>query len=297
MMDKVLTIGLVLHFRTPEKTLCCLKSLWDEGIEVAVLVDNSADMGRSVGEMQAGLARLSREGMLIEVVGLGKNLGFSRGVNFGIEYIQRHFIGNVLLINSDAILRSDSYKNMLRELSGHDLVIPMVGCHEVAARVSGGYYHKYLGLYLMKPFVGAVFYPSGCCILINKTALRANFFNEDFFFYGEDVYLGYALSKRCGRIAVCRTALIYHEGSTSARNGSMFYEYNMVYGHWLLAKRLAENGLEIFLNIFLRCITLPIRALLRCIRSRSFLPLKALAMGMCDGLKGRVRDLTPPANI
>lgn len=119
--------------------------------------------------------------------------------------------------------------------------------------------------------------------------------DEDFFFYCEDVSLGQDLLARGVEVIECQDAVIIHAGSGSARNGSLFYEYHINRGHWLLAAKLARSSLQRFVYIALRSVTLPARASIRCLRFRSLTPWRGLFAATLDVIKGQCRDLTPPA--
>ena len=100
------TVALVLHFRDHERTSRCLASLEREGVECVVIVDNSGDGGASLQRLFGEKPGCRHPNPVIEVVDPGVNLGFSAGVNRGLERI-RELRGEscVLLLNSDAELR------------------------------------------------------------------------------------------------------------------------------------------------------------------------------------------------
>jgi N-acetylglucosaminyl-diphospho-decaprenol L-rhamnosyltransferase len=64
--------------------------------------------------------------------------------------------------------------------------------------------------------------------------------------------------------------------------------------HWLLALKLSRNQFERFVCVATRCITLPLRAVVRSARWHSLTPLLALAWATSDVMRNRYRDLTPP---
>lgn len=289
-------VGLVLHFRTPGQTLACLQSLADEGIGKVVLVDNSEDAGRSVKAMLAGLARLTDAGFQVEVLQPGRNLGFAAGVGMGLEHVSRSHGAPVLLINSDATLEPGALTSMRGLLPRHGLVVPRLARNSRQLEASAfAYYQRITALIFRSPGFGTVAHPSGCCLLIHGDQVRPDLFDADFFFYGEDVMLGFDLA-RCGiNIVECMDATVIHAGSGSAKNGSMFYEYHMVRAHWLLARKLARNGFEQALYVVVRCLTLPLRACVRSVRSRSLTPWRGLFAATADVLRSRCRSFTPPA--
>ena len=289
-------VGLVLHFRTPDRTLTCLQSLADEGIGKAVLVDNSEDAGPSIEAMQSGLALLADAGLRVEVLQPARNLGFAAGVGMGLEHVSRNQRAPVLLINSDATLERGALTAMRDLLPQHGLVAPRLVRQSGQPRASAfAYYQRFTALILRSSKPGTVAHPSGCCLLIRADQVRPGLFDQDFFFYGEDVMLGCDLARRGVSVAECMNAAVIHAGSASAKNGSMFYEYHMVRAHWLLARKLARNGFEQTLFVAARCATLPLRAFVRTLRSRSLTPWRGLFAATVDVIRGRCRSFTPPA--
>lgn len=295
--DNLDVVALVLHFRTPQATLACLGALRAEGVLRAVVVDNSEDGGRSVATMASGVASLEAAGLAIEWLSPGRNLGFAAGVNLGLRHIRLQRRCPVLLINSDARLAEGSMQKLMVGLRDVELVVPTVieESPQHNRRSLMGYYHRAFALYLRRAHVGAVEYPSGCCLLVGADVDPVGLFDEDFFFYGEDVMLGINLARRGLRAAWAQDALAVHATSTSARNGSLFYEYHMVRGHWLLARKLARNRLQWVVFLLARCCLLPARALLRSVRWQSFRPWLGLWMATVDVMRARCRDLTPKA--
>ena len=290
-------VGLVLHFRTPERTLACLHSLADEGIGKAFLVDNSEDEGRSVKAMVAGFAQLETVGLQVDVLQPQRNLGFGAGVAAGIRHLLRTQRTHLLLINSDAMLERGALLRMLELLPLHGVIVPRLTPRSGRQGYSAFMYYQRLTalLILRAPRDGSVAIPSGCCLLIRQDQVRPDLFDTDFFFYGEDIMLGFDLARRGVRVADCTEATVIHAGSASAKNGSMFYEYHMARAHWLLASKLANNGFERGLFMAGRCLTLPLRACVRSVRGRSLTPWRGLFAATVDVLRGRCRSFTPPA--
>ena len=67
--------------------------------------------------------------------------------------------------------------------------------------------------------------------------------------------------------------------SASSGQASATYERFLVESHWLLARKLAKNRLELGLYLLGRALSLSARALLRALRQRSLVPLTALWRG------------------
>jgi GT2 family glycosyltransferase len=96
--------------------------------------------------------------------------------------------------------------------------------------------------------------------------------------YGEDVLLGWRLG--AARMVHVPQVLVWHEGSASSRNGSVFYELHVAAGHWRLAHKLGNNPADSALLLAGRCISLSARALIRAVRLRSLIPVLAFFKGL-----------------
>lgn len=287
-------VGLTLHFRTPAQTLSCLRSLHAEGIRHAVVVDNSEDGGKSLVTMQAHLDELKASGLRIDVVTSERNLGFAQGVNAGLARAVAARASDILLINSDARLERGALAALVQGLSNAHVTMPLVR-PQLGAPASSlfGFYQRMFALVLRKNQPGCLRYPSGCCLLLRAEMARPPLFDKDFFFYGEDVMLGHNLRARGVDVVECPSAVIIHAGSASAQNGSLFYEYHLNRGHWLLARKLAKNRFEIVVFLAARCVTLPLRATVRSIRFRSLVAWKGVIAATLDVVRGRCRSFTP----
>lgn len=295
-VDQQPIIGLVLHFRTPQRTISCLHSMSAEGIRRVVIVDNSQDGGRSIAAMEGGLRQLRGAGIKAKLLTPPENLGFSAGVRAGLVSIGQDADAHVLLINSDAQLEPGSLSRMLSGLRDAGVVAPYAKSSDIAEPASPiVFYHPLLALYLKNSQRCATAYPSGTCLLIRNDYVQPDLFDREFFFYGEDVMLGSTLARRKIRFSGCEDAFVIHAGAASAHNGSMFYEYHMNRAHWLLARKLARNGAERFTFLLARCLILPLRALVRSVRFRSLTPWYGLLAATIDVIKGRCRRFTPPA--
>lgn len=288
--------ALVLHFRTPLKTLACLHSLQQEGINTAIVVDNSEDDGQSIADMQGGLRELQDAGFDTGILEPGCNLGFAAGVNLGLKHIASQQRSHVLLINSDARLVTGSLAHMLIALNTAPIIAPLIAQGDQLPTSAFSYYDRLLGLITSTPKIMPLRYASGCCLLIHADQTESPLFDEDFFFYGEDVMLGYTTQHKESPEHECVLASALHATSSSSKNGSLFYEYHINRSHWLLAKKLSSNRMEFFSFIAARCITLPLRALVRSLRFGTLTAFKGLILATSDILIGRCRSLTPPYN-
>lgn len=293
-LDK--TAGLILHFRTPDKTLRCIHSLVQQGISFIILVDNSEDGGMSLSILQPALQTFINQGIQVHTLATGQNQGFAKGVNMGFGFAQSHSMDFLLLINSDAYFETTSITPMFEALSQASICIPKVKSNpDSIAHSLFGYYQKATAFNYSIPKAGCVKYASGCCQLIKIKDFKPPFLDEELFFYGEDVVLGHHLKINLLKAVESEKTHIIHEGSGSAKNGSLFYEYHLNRSHWITACKLSSNNAQSKIYLFIRCITLPIRATIRSIRYGNITAWRGLVMATTDIAFGRFRSLTPPA--
>lgn len=290
-------VALVLHFRDHARTLACLESLAADCIDRVLLIDNSEDGGSSLRLLLTSSAPLRREGMDLQVFEPGANLGFAKGVNIGLRLVRERFGAvYVLLLNNDAAVEQGTCSRLLShsmESGGKALVAPIL-VTPTGEFSSLAWYQPHLALFTRRPLGGSIPHLGGCCLLVAPDLAGSALLDEDFFFYGEDFELG-ARCSRNGIRLIASDARVHHESSAGSKNGSIFYEYHMARAHMLIVGKLARNQWERIAMYAGRMLTLPLRAIVRGTRHRSFRPLHGLGMAACDVLLGRVRPLTPPA--
>lgn len=289
-------VALILHFRHADLTASCLDALVAEGMLRAVVVDNSEDAGASLHELRPRLAELSAMGAEIVLVEPGRNLGFSAGVNLAIRSARQHFgPTDVLVMNNDARLMRGSLQSLRDRLAcgaAGSVVAPVIRSPD-GTEIRGAWYQRLLGLYFLRPAPGCVRYLSGCCLAVPMQLCSEPLFNEDFFFYGEDVELSARLARMGVQLEIDDSALVEHAATSSSRNGSLFYEYHMNRAHLLLASRLNQRAIARVVATCGRLLTLPVRAAIRTVRFRAFTPWRGLALALFDVARGRLRTLTP----
>ena len=270
-----MTAAITIHFRKPELTARCVDSLLAEGWNPILVWDNSEDEGQS---LQALAARYSGE-LRVQLVANPTNLGFGKGMNAALaELGRRGHAGPVLLVNNDAEALPGMRAALLAALP-RDGAVPMLVAPRILqdGQVQGWlYYQPWLALVTRRPLPGSVAYLSGCCLLVRRADNAAPLFDEDFFMYGEDVELSWRWRRQGGALVLLEDAWLHHAGSASSGQASAAYERFLVGSHWLLARKLADGPLQVVLMRLLRIPSLTLRAALRSLRYRSWIPLRSL---------------------
>ena len=270
----------ILDYRGASKTELCLRSLVGQGVKKVLVVDNSADAdaSRSLAAMVEGL-RAEGTDFDLQVINTGTNLGFARGVNFALASDGRsgHPHDAYLLLNNDAIVATGMVSRLAAALTcpGTRMAAPVEV--DAAGKLQPMFwYQRYSGLLTTYPLPGSFPYLSGCCLLVQRDMLEdGKLFDEDFFMYGEDMLLGWRLA-RAGKVLSCvNDAVVRHSSGGSSRQGQFFYEYHMTRAHILLALKTWRSPFEIPLLLVSKSMVLALRALRRCARYGSGVPLLA----------------------
>lgn len=272
-----LVVGLILNWRDPQRTSTCIHSLLNEAIDHVMVWDNSQDEGANYQSLTAAFHENAR----VSIVESPINLGFAAGINRALSLLSMKFQSPwVLVINNDAVLAKgglEILRESLTQNSKAHLAYPRINHN---GRILGTmYYHRLTGLLSDRPFLGAYAYASGCCFLLALDRLPLPLFDEEFFMYGEDWELGWRYRQTPEKLLHVPEMLVFHEGSSSSKLGSPFYESRLVAGHLLLTKKLTSKRLDCFLLLSCRIATLSLRAIIRSMRFRSLTPIRALWQG------------------
>ncbi len=270
--------AIILDYFGSSKTIACLSSLIDQGLDAVMIVDNSGNRQANM-QLQNALAAFSQNKVPFVVYQTvnPQNLGYAAGLNNALRWLEEnqphHYY---LLINNDAEATPDMLPGLLKFVRGHDrtaLTAPVVDIGH--KQITGHWYHRFTGLMFSHHVIGAFPYLTGCCLLVDRRIIGDGLFDEDFFMYGEDVELCWRLHLSGWDTACVSQAIVRHEGTGSSHQGSFFYEYHTVRGHILLARKLARHRWEIPFLYFVRLLTIPARAIVRAIRFRSLVPITA----------------------
>lgn len=283
--------AIVLNYRNAASTAACLQSLLGEALDVALVVDNSADP-HSATELVKAIQRLQEGGnnIPLSLFSPDTNLGFSRGINMALNDAVALRCDAFLLINNDAVAHPGMVARLAAALAdtGTTMVAPTVVDAEGKPQPIL-WYQRFLGLMTARQLPGSFPYLSGCCLLISREMLEeGRLFDEDFFMYGEDTLLGWRLASAGKKPLRLGDAFVRHDGAGSSRRGQLFYEYHMARAHVLLAMKTWRTPLEIPLLLASKCLGLCLRALWRSLRFGNVIPLKAFFLAWSE------RDIRVP---
>jgi GT2 family glycosyltransferase len=241
--------AVVLHYRTPAETRGAVASLLASRRPIDDIIVVNNDLPPSDHDLSA-LRRLAG----VRWLDIGRNLGFSGGINVGIRAALDAGADRVLLVNSDATVSPDCVERLERGLDstpGAGIAGPVVlyrsnPSHVMAAGIAyskrtGRMRHH--GVLMARESLGAgnirrVDAVDGCLMLIAKRAFEAvGLFDEDYFFSFED--LDFCLRAHRAGLAtvIVSDAFVLHEGSRTIGKQSTRRLYFAARNHLLFADK------------------------------------------------------------
>jgi N-acetylglucosaminyl-diphospho-decaprenol L-rhamnosyltransferase len=278
------TFAILINYHNSDLTLRCIESL-DGQVFHIVIVDNSADRNE-FAKLQSRITRAADHipSAKCECITSNKNLGFSKGIQYGLDYINaKYSYDAILIINNDAIAHAGMVDHLQKMFLAHEKQAIVAPEATIGSTPTMMWYNRLFGMIHDKPKPFSFPFLTGACLLIPPSLTVPSLFDQSFFMYGEDVELAWRLKKAGIPCLICPEATYEHEGCASAPKGNRFNEYHMVCSHFLLASKLTENKVLQYLFLSGRLIFFFMRALVRAFRQRSYVPLSAYL----DVLRGK----------
>jgi len=210
-------VVVLVNWNGYEDSSKCLRSLRKQTYVNCrvVVVDN--------GSTDGSVKRLRQEFPEVEVLETGRNLGFSKGNNVGINRALGWNPDYVWVLNNDTTVDPNALVEMVR-VGEDDRRIGAVGSvlysMDEPGRVTvwGGGWVSLLrgtsGCYSNGPITPD--FVSGASMLLRRAALdEVGAFDEGFFIYWEDADLSFRLRKRGWRLGVAEASRVWHKESVT----------------------------------------------------------------------------------
>jgi len=305
--------AIVLNWNHATVTIGLLHSLetsFAQGIR-AVVVDNGS-VDNSVATLRSFLEQF-RYGLQVELIESSENLGFTGGVNLGVE---RALAANaspefILLINPDGVAGPATVPVLLAAIRASGAGIMSYEVNQWALDAWPRVFYARPDNLLSRQILGAWRLNgsyAGACVLFRSSLLRlliaedGHFQDPSLFFYWDewDVSLR---SRRLGALIAAAQGTSYrHEGDTRGlfNPHSPFRDYYSARNSVLVARRelSSRNFWTVFVVHLLRDVSWRLRLMTRGVRT----PWRVYARGTWDGLRGESgrwdrHPLSPPPTI
>ena len=202
---------IILNYNGKQYLKECLNSVFAQSytdFEVILFDNNSSD----------GSVEYLRSEFLdkrLKVVESAKNLGFAGGNNEALKHCGNDL---VVLLNNDTITDKDWLLNLAAAAGEKNTI---ASSFVITKGVPDKYYEtngsvSYLMYNIMNIFPDREdeFYPNGCSLIFRKSEIGEPF-DPDYFYYGEDTYLGLKARFMGMRIKFAKDSIVHHLGGGS----------------------------------------------------------------------------------
>ncbi len=221
-MNSNLTISIIIvNFNGKHFLNDCLTSIFRQeysGFEV-IVVDNASNDG--------SVEYIIQHFPTVRIIKSHKNLGFAGGNNLGVEKAQGNFI---VLLNNDTIVHSGWLQGLMDCVADEN--VASASSLIKTQGIPDKYYEKngsinFLGHNVMRIFDEPtdIFFAGGASMIFKKNIIGLPFDN-DYFVYAEDVYLGLRTRFMGYQVKHTNNSMIDHIGNgTSKYQKSEFLTY------------------------------------------------------------------------
>jgi hypothetical protein len=309
----------LVNFNNTADTIDCINSIKENEHKTPYkifLIDNgSKDFDR---------ANLAAQFPEIEITETGKNLGFSAGINIGINKALAENIPYTLLLNNDTIVTPDFITDLISTLKTnpqYGIVAPLITYYDNSDIIwfRGGSFNKYTSitrhtdmnkdkrLFATRASAASTdshspAFPTqfitGCCMLIKTDIFKkVGLFDEQYFLYNEDLDFCYRCQKQGIKFAVNPAVEIMHKvsGATNKDKNTTLdpHRFTKIKAYYsarndLLFIKKNLHGipkLTSFISSF--CIKYPYFSL-QMLKRKQFAELKEYFRGILDGIRYKI---------
>ena len=151
----------------------------------------------------------------IKIIHSDINLGFAGGNNEALKHCSGDL---VVLLNNDTVTRSGWLESLVNAVKDGNTVassfVITEGIPEKYYRTNGSVSYMMYNIMNVFPAIEDVFYPNGCSVIFRQSEIGVPF-DSDYFFYGEDVYLGLKARFKGMKIKFVKDSVVDHKGSST----------------------------------------------------------------------------------
>lgn len=209
--------AVIVNYNGWDDTVECIESLLRSQFAIGhiIVVDNcSSDDAPEV------LIRNERVTLLL----LGQNFGFGVANNIGVLFLRLLGVHNILLINNDAVVDSDSVRHMVLALKQNRVVTCAIYYYSDPQTLwyGGGTIRRNLCRFDHMNYDDSrpVSFVSGCCLMLNiQTVDKVGLFEPEYFMYYEDADFSIRALSTGVELWYEHSASVFHKvGRTSSRD-------------------------------------------------------------------------------
>lgn len=214
-MKEPVTI-IILNFNGKQFLKDCLSSVLAQSyknFEIILFDNNSTD-----GSIEFVKGEFSDT--RINIIKSETNWGFAGGNNEALKYCKNDLI---VLLNNDTIVKELWLENLVSTMKESNTI---ASSFVITEGICEKYYItngslSYLMYNIMNVFTSIEdeFYPNGCSLIFRKSEIGVPF-DKDYFFYGEDVYLGLKARFMGMKIKFVKDSVVEHFGGGSPSGNS-----------------------------------------------------------------------------
>jgi GT2 family glycosyltransferase len=204
---------IILNFNGKDFLQPCIASVLKQeyqGYEI-LFIDNASNDGSA--------AFVQEKFPSVKVISLEKNLGFAGGNNFGVRHAQYDLI---VLLNNDTTVEKNWLENLVNAVRPSDVAV--ASSLIFTDGIPQKYYERngsinFLGHNIMRIFHKKedIFFAGGASLIYKRDILGIPF-DDDYFAYGEDVYLSLKARFAGYRVVHANDSVVHHYGSGTSRN-------------------------------------------------------------------------------
>ena len=245
-MNKISIV--ILTWNGLHLTKCCLSSLMKSDLPLGteiIVVDNGSD---------DGTVQYLRDSKYIRLIENGKNLGYSKAVNIGIQSAQE--AADIVLLNNDVEITEKDWLKKLQIGAYSDDKIGIAGVKILkddgtiqhcgaylpidtywGQQIAGGEadINQYNGIYDVESVVFA------CVYIKNEVRQKIGLLCEDFFAYFEDTDYCLRASKNAYRVVLCGNVRIKHSENSSTKVNKVNFSDIFLKSQKIFKKKWSEE--------------------------------------------------------
>lgn len=178
-----------------------------------ILFDNSSTDG------SAEFVKENFSDSRIKIIQSEKNLGFAGGNNEALKHCSNDII---VLLNNDTKTDKHWLGELVKAIEGGNIIassfVITEGIPEEYYKTNGSVSYLMYNIMNVFPDINDEFYPNGCSAIFRKSETGGPF-DSDYFFYGEDVYLGLKARFSGKKIKFVKRSVVHHKGSGTETPG------------------------------------------------------------------------------